>query len=123
MTPAPTNRLTTLLGSWMLLEGIWGMFNPIVLGFITTNRVRAAVHIVLGLVGLATAFAGGARRFLWALGLIALAVGFSYFIPAGEAVVELLAVNRAAAVINCLIGLVALLCAAMCSDEFRPLRR
>lgn len=123
MAPTPTNRLATLLGSWMLLEGIWGLFNPVVLGFITTNRLRATIHIVLGLVGLWTAFTQGARKFLWIFGLLVLAVGVLYFVPAGEGLTGLLAVNRAAAIINCAIGASALVCAAKCSDEFRPLRR
>lgn len=123
MMPTPTNRLATLLGSWMLLEGVWGLFNPLVLGFITTNRLRAGIHLLLGLIGLWTAFTHGARKFLWAFGLIVLAVGVLYFIPVGRHVTDLLAVNLAAAIIDLVIGLSALSCAAKCGDDVRPLRR
>ena len=123
MTPTPPNRLATLLGSWMLLEGIWGLFNPVVLGFITTNRLRATIHILLGLIGIWAAFTHRARKFLWVFGPIVLAVGLLYFIPAGRHLTDLLAVNLAAAVINTAVGLSALACAAMCGDHVRPLRR
>src|SRR5690349_11825450 len=105
MTPTPTNRMATLLGSWLVLEGVWGLFNPFVLGFIMTNRLRAGIHLALGVVGLVTAFRDrGSRTFLWVFGLIALTVGILYFIPAGAHVTELLAVNRPAAIINLAIG-------------------
>jgi hypothetical protein len=123
MTPTPPNRLSTLIGSWLLLEGIWGMFNPVVFGFITTNPLRAGIHILLGFVGLFAAFNGFARKYLWGAGLIVLAVGVMYFIPAGRGITDRLAVNSAAAVINVVIGASAVICAIRCSNEVRPLRR
>lgn len=123
MTPTPTNRTATLLGSWLLLEGIWGLFSPVVLGFITTNRLRAVIHILLGLIGIWAAFTHGSRKYLWAFGVIVTGVGVLYFIPAGRPLTDLLAVNRAAAVINTALGLTALGCAAKCSEHVRPLRR
>lgn len=115
--------MATLVGSWLLLEGIWGLFNPVVLGFITTNRLRAGIHIAIGLVGVVMAFNNNARKFLWGGGSLVLAVGVLYFVPAGRAITDLLAVNMPAAVINVAVGICALACAARCSNDVRPLRR
>src|SRR5882757_6355956 len=104
MTPTSTNRLTTFFSTWLLVEGIWGIFNPLVFGFLSTNRLHASIHIVLGLVGLGTAFSGGARKFLWFLGILLLTVGIVYFVPNGQRVTDILAVNEPVAVLNIIIG-------------------
>jgi hypothetical protein len=123
MTPTPTNRMATLVGSWLLLEGVWGLFSPVVLGFITTNRLRAGIHIVLGLLGIVMAFGGNSRKFLWGGGLLVLAVGALYFVPAGRNLTDQLAVNLPAAIINVVVGGSALLCAALCGNDVPTLRR
>lgn len=123
MTPTPTNKLAALIGSWLLLEGTWGMFNPVVLGFITTNRLRASIHLCLAVAALWTAFTSGSRKYLWIAGPIILTVGLLYFVPAAKGITDLLAVNLGAALANCVVGLSALTCAAKYGHDVRPIHR
>ena len=112
MSPTSINRLTTAVSTWLLVEGIWGLVHPVVFGFLTTNRTHAVIHVLLALWGLKAAFTTGARSFLWALGVLLLLVGGLFFLPGGRQWTDLLAVNRPGAVLNLLIGLIALLSAA-----------
>ncbi len=115
MSPTSTNRLTTALSTWLLVEGIWGMTSPVVFGIFTTNRVHAAIHLVLALWGLKAAFTSGARGFLWAFSVIMILAGALYFIPGGRQWTDLLAINQAVAVLNLILGGLALWCAARCN--------
>jgi hypothetical protein len=36
----------------LLFEGIWGEFSDVVFGVLTTNRIHATIHILLGIVGI-----------------------------------------------------------------------
>lgn len=101
-----------LIGIFLLIEGIWGEFSDVVFGVLTTNRIRATIHILLGLVGIMTALKGGARSFLIFGGLIVALVGVLWFLPpTNSLMVDVLAVNRPVAVLNVIVGAVALLVA------------
>ena len=79
---------------------------------LTTNRLHATIHILLGIVGVWTGLKGGARGFCIFLGALLLAVGVLRFIPGvGELVVNLLNVNQAVAVFNIVVGIVSLIIA------------
>ena len=100
------------IGAFLVLEGIWGMFSPVVFGFLTTNRTHAVIHIVLGMVGIWTGLKGGSRGFCMFLGVLLLVVGVLRFVPgAGDLIVSILNVNLAVACVNIVVGIVSILIA------------
>ncbi|CAN5755553.1 hypothetical protein BH11GEM1_BH11GEM1_04750 [soil metagenome] len=111
-TRSTASRFAIAIGVFLLVEGIWGMFSPVVFGVLTTNMLHAAIHIVLGLVGIWTGTKGGASRFLMFLGVLLVAVGVLRFVPvAGDLLVSLLNVNVAVAWFNIVVGAVSLIMA------------
>lgn len=107
-----SSTFATLVGAFLLVEGIWGMFSPVVFGVLTTNVLHASIHIVLGLIGIWTGMKGGSRGFLTFLGVLLLAVGVLRFVPvAGELLASLLNVNTAVALFNIVVGIVSLVVA------------
>ncbi|MBA3882615.1 MAG: DUF4383 domain-containing protein [Chthoniobacterales bacterium] len=108
----PADIFAIVIGAFLLIEGIWGLTSDVVFGVLTTNRTHAIIHIVLGLIGLFVGWKRTARGFCIFLGALLLAVGVLRFIPgAAELIVQLLNVNTAVAVLNILVGAVALLLA------------
>lgn len=107
-----SSTFATLVGAFLLVEGIWGMFSPVVFGVLTTNVLHASIHIVLGLIGIWTGMKGGSRGFLTFLGVLLLAVGVLRFVPvAGDLLASLLNVNTAVALFNIVVGIVSLVVA------------
>ncbi len=101
-----------VLGVFLLIEGIWGLTTDVVFGVLTTNRIHAIIHIVLGLIALVTGWQGRARGFCIFLGVLLLAVGVLRFVPgAGDLIVQFLNVNVAVAWLNIVVGAIALLLA------------
>ncbi|MEO5903736.1 MAG: hypothetical protein ABIQ55_06990, partial [Gemmatimonadaceae bacterium] len=70
-----SSTFAMVIGAFLLVEGIWGMFSPVVFGVLSTNWLHAGIHIVLGLVGIWTGMKGGSRGFLTFLGVLLVAVG------------------------------------------------
>jgi hypothetical protein len=110
------DRITSLyavfIGAFLIIEGIWGLFSPVVFGVLTTNTTHAVIHIILGLVGIRTGLKGGSRGFCMFLGVLLLAVGILRFVPSiGDLIVTVLNVNPAVAYVNIVIGIVSLLIA------------
>ena len=111
-TRSTASRFALVIGVFLVVEGIWGMFSPVVFGVLTTNMLHAAIHIVLGLVGIWTGMKGGASPFLMYLGVLLVAVGILRFVPvAGDLLVSLLNVNVAVACFNIVVGAVSLIIA------------
>lgn len=107
-----SRRFATLLGVFLLIEGIWGLFSPVVFGVLTTNTLHAVIHIALGIVGILAARGGNARPYLIGVGGLLLLVGVLRFVPgASDLVVSLLNVNVAVAYLNIAVGVVSLLIA------------
>lgn len=103
-----TDIFAIVIGVFLLIEGIWGLTRPVVFGILTTNLTHAVIHIVLGLIGIATGCRGQARGFCIFLGILLLAVGLLRFVPgANELIVSLLNVNIAVAWLNIVVGVVA----------------
>ena len=103
-----------LIGVFLLIEGIWGEFSDVVFGVLTTNRIHATIHILLGIVGIYTGLKGGSRGFLIFLGILLAAVGILRFVPGiGELIVSILNVNPAVAYFNITVGIVSLIIAFM----------
>ena len=101
-----------LVGVFLIIEGLWGMVSPVVFGVLTTNRLHASIHIVLGLLGLYTARTHGARMWCTLTGILIIVVGVLRFVPGlGDIIITLLNVNEAVAVFNIVVGAAALLVA------------
>lgn len=105
-----SSRFASIIGVFLLVEGIWGLFSPVVFGVLTTNVLHACIHIVLGIIGIYTGMKGGARGFSLFLGILLVAVGAMRFLPVvGDLTVSLLNVNQAVAIFNIVVGIVAIL--------------
>lgn len=101
-----------IIGVFLLVEGIWGEFSDVVFSVLTTNRIHATIHILLGIVGIWAGLKGGSRGFLIFLGLLLAAVGVLWFVPGISAVVvDILNVNQAVAVFNIVVGIGSLIVA------------
>ena len=101
-----------IIGVFLLIEGIWGEFSDVVFGVLTTNRIHATIHILLGIVGIYTGLKGGSRGFLIFLGILLAAVGALWFVPGvNELIFSILNVNRAVAVFNIIVGIASLIIA------------
>lgn len=100
------------VGVFLIIEGIWGMVSPVVFGVLTTNRLHASIHILLGLLGIYTAMTKGARTWCTLVGILVVVVGVLRFVPGvGGIIVSLLNVNQAVALMNIVVGAAALLVA------------
>ena len=96
-----------ILGIFLLIEGIWGLFSPVVFGVLTTNRLHAVIHIVLGITGIVLSRRAGARGYLLGVGGLLAVVGVLFFVPGVSGlVVGLLNVSFAVACFNIVVGLV-----------------
>lgn len=112
-------RWAMLIGVFLLIEGVWELFSPVVFGVFTSNTLHGIIHLVLGAAGVTTVRTGGTRMFNRLLGVLLIVVGVFYFVPPANAlVVNLLNVNRAVAAFNIAIGALSL--AAARSREQLP---
>lgn len=104
--------LAIVIGVFLLIEGIWGETSDVVFGVLTTNRIHATIHILLGIAGIYTGLKGGARGFLIFLGALLAVVGVLRFVPViGDLIISILNVNPAVAYFNIAVGVVCLLVA------------
>jgi len=115
LSPDSCNRFAAAVSTWLLVEGIWGFFSREVFGLLTTNPLHAAIHVALGGSGLWASFTGRAVLFLWVLGLLLLAVGVLFFVPATRELIAVLNVNAAVAILNLVLGGLSVLWAIRCS--------
>jgi hypothetical protein len=110
--PSLSLALTLIISAFLLAEGIWGLFNPVIFGVLTTNRAHAIVHIVLGLGGFIARWRGFTKGYFGFLGSLLLVVAVVWLVPATREVPrDLLNMNGAVAAVNFLVGLIALLIA------------
>jgi len=94
------------IGAFLLVEGIWGFFSPVVFGVLTTNTTHAVIHVILGAIGVWVGRGGGnARVYCTFLGVLLLVVGIAYFLPiTGLLVQKIFNVNTAVAIVNLAVG-------------------
>ena len=103
-----SRRFATILGAFLVIEGVWGMFSPVVFGILPTNTLRASIHLVLGLLGLWASRSDRARTYLVWAGSVLLLVGVLRFIPVASVyVASLLNVDTNVAIVNIVLGLAA----------------
>lgn len=104
-----SRRFATVLGVFLIVEGVWGLFSPIVFGVLTTNTLHAVIHIVLGILGILAGRGTGTRNYLLGVGALLVLVGILRFVPgARDLVVSLLNVNIAVAWFNIVVGAISL---------------
>lgn len=107
--PGLPSAFAMLAGMFLLLEGAWGLFSPIVFGALTTNTLHALLHIVLGVVGIVQGYREKPVGYLLFLGILLVLVAVLWMLPGiGEVVMQLLAVNGAVAMVNVVLGGLAL---------------
>lgn len=106
----PGTIAALLISLFLIGEGAWGFFHPPAYGFLPINPLRAGIHLVLGLIGLAVLRTGQVRVYLKVVGTIVLLVGAGWFLPVtGDIIRNLLAVDRNGALIDIAVGIIALL--------------
>ena len=110
--PTLSRVLTLLIPLFLLSEGIWGLFRPVVFGVLTTNRAHAIIHILLGVGGLVAWKKGAVKGYFGFLGSLLIVVAFIWFVPAWRNMPrDLLNVNWAVAVLALVLGIVSLMIA------------
>lgn len=98
-----------IVGVFLIIEGLWELFSPVVFGVLTSTPLHGAVHILLGLVGIFTALRGGARKFCIFLGALLLVVDLLWLIPPTNGlIVRLFNVNQPVAIMNLVVALISL---------------
>jgi hypothetical protein len=104
-----SRRFAMLLAVFLLIEGCWGFFSPIVFWVLSTNMVHAVIHVVLGIVGVFAARSSAARGYLIGVGGLLLVVGILRFVPGvSDIIVSVLNVNFAVAYFNIAVGAISL---------------
>jgi hypothetical protein len=102
-----TDGLAILTGAFLLIAGIWGLTSTTVFGVFTTNTTHAAIHLVLGVIGIVTGIRHRANGFCVFLSILLGLIGIVYFIPAGGTYVrQYLNVNAAVAYFNIVLAIV-----------------
>ena len=111
-TRSSVDTFSIIIGAFLLIEGIWGLFSDVVFGVLATNLTHAVIHIALGIIAIWTGMSGRARGFIIFLGALLLIVGVAWFIPGlSDIVVSLFNVNQAVAILNIVVGIVSLIVA------------
>ena len=108
------NVFAIVLGIYLTIEGALGLFNPLVFGLFSTNPLHAVIHLMLGVSGIYAGLRNHARNFSYFTGFLLLVVGLLYFVPAIEPLlVKILNLNKAVAIFNIIVGIVAVLFAML----------
>ena len=103
------NVFSIILGSFLLIEGIWGLFSEVVFGVLTTNMVHAVIHILLGIAAIVLGIKQNAGGFCTFLGLLLLSISVIWFIQGADSfLIRLLNVNKPVAVLNAIVGILSL---------------
>jgi hypothetical protein len=109
MKQSLSTALTFIICIFLLVEGVWGLFSPVVFGVLTTNRAHALVHLGLGVWGLIAWRTGHLKSYFGFLGSLLFVGSVLWFLPATRALPQdLLNVNGAVAVVNFFLSLLAL---------------
>lgn len=102
-----------VIGVLLLVEGVWGMFSPVVFGVLDTNPLHALMGIGLGLAGLRVAGGrGSARRYCYWLGGVLLTIGGLRLLPDFASLMFVVfEINHVEAVFSVAVGAASLLLA------------
>jgi len=109
----PRSAFAATLSAFLLIEGIWGLFSPVVFGVLTTNLLHALIHVALGIIGIWSVLTDRSRAYLVGVGALLLVVGALWFVPSlTDPLTRIFNLNRAVAYLNIVLGVLALLFAA-----------
>lgn len=109
MKKSLADRFAIFIGLFLVIQGGWEFFSPVVFGILTGNALHGFIHLLLGVVGVLLGWAARARGFCLFLGVLLLVVGGLWFVPGPkETIIHLLNVNQAVALLNLIVGAVAL---------------
>ena len=115
------NVFVVALGLFLVIEGLWGLFSPVVFGVLTTNGLHAIIHLILGVTGIYTGLRNHARNYGIYVGMLLLVVGVLYFLTGpDQVIIDLLNVNKAVAVLNIVVGIAAILFALLTPKPLMP---
>ena len=116
-----TRWFALVIGVLLLVEGVWGMFSPVVFGVLDTNPAHVALGLALGLAGLRVAGGwGSARRYCYWLGGVMLVVGGLRLLPDFASLMFVtLEINEVEAVFS--VGIAAFALALAYASRPRPL--
>lgn len=107
-----SSALTLIISAFLLIEGIWGLFSPVVYWILTTNRAHAIIHIILGVAALVARWKGAIKSYFGFLGSLLVVGAVLWFVPAWRPIPrDLLNVNWAVATLNFIIGIASLVIA------------
>ncbi len=115
------NVFAIVLGIYLTIEGVLGLFNPLLFGLFSTNPLHSVIHMMLGVSGIYAGLRNHARNFSYFTGFLLLVVGVLYFVPPIEPLlVKLFNLNKAVAIFNIIVGIVALLFAMLTAKRPVP---
>ena len=107
-----STALTLSICVFLLVEGIWGLFSPVVFGVLTTNHAHAIIHLVLGAAGLLAVWKRATKAYFGFLGSLLIVVAFLWLLPATREVPRgLLNINAAVTAVNFVVGILCLVIA------------
>jgi uncharacterized membrane protein len=109
-----SNRLRNVfamcIGTFLLIQGIWGLFSQEVFGVFTTNFTHSLLNIVLGMAGIYYGYEESAQYYSLFLGTILISVGLLRFLfGPSDSPVYLFNINEAVAYYSIFMGTVALI--------------
>lgn len=106
------NTFSIIIGTFLIIEGVWGLFSDVVFGVLTTNTTHAVIHIILGVLGIYFGARHNARGYCLFLGSLLVVVGLLRFVPGPDQIlVNILNVNDAVAYFNIVAGTLTLILA------------
>src|SRR3989344_426738 len=98
-----------ILGLVLLVIGIWGFFQPVILGLFGVNEFQSVLHVIAGLFGLYVGTAGIGRGYNLTIGWIGVILGAAGFIPGvTDLLFSLLAINTEITILHLVIGVLSL---------------
>ena len=78
------NVFALVLGIYLTIEGVLGLFNPLLFGLFSTTLLHTIIHILLGVSGIYAGLRNHARNFCYFTGVLLLVVGLLFFVPVIE---------------------------------------
>lgn len=99
-----------VVGIVLVILGIWGFFQPLILNLFGVNLAQNIIHIIAGAIGIWLGTKDAGKGFnLW-FGWIALVVGILGFIPVvKDWLDQLLSINPAISWLHIILGIIALI--------------
>lgn len=106
------NIFSVVIGAFLLLAGIWGIYSETVFSVLTTSITYAILQIMFGVMGIILGLKKHAKGYCIFLGLLLIAIGILRFVPVAiHYVIDAFNINRPAAYLNIALGIVALIVA------------